>query len=387
MDAPRLARQQDVSDLAMSLASPCAPFKFAKNAHNMKTSTQWLLAAYQPKLVSVVMPTRNRPALTLKAAQSVLTQTYRPLELIVVDDGSTDDTVSVLQDWASGIRAAKDFKVSIIKQRMQGAPVARNTGCAAAHGEFIQFLDSDDILHPEKIQIQADALQNYSNYNFALCKYTQVTTEWTQKRGTVESPIALEFIDEVSVFTVPKTVWCCLYRREIIDANGPWNSELVRWQDWEYTSRMYCHQKLKAIFIPCVLYYFRQHSEPRIGNVMHSPGGIAPSVVALKTIENNVEITCSWTAEGKRRFAKFYENLAVQAMRHGQSDQAKVALLAAKRLSNSALLTFKLSLLSAVSQVLGAAVCAKCMLAYNRMSKWLKSNGNEQSMEVSRFEG
>lgn len=97
-------------------------------------------------LVSVIIPTYNRADTVRRSIDSALEQTYRPIEVIVVDDGSTDATREVLDGYGDRIRP--------IYQANGGPSLARNTGVAAARGEFIAFLDSDDTWKPAKIDRQ-----------------------------------------------------------------------------------------------------------------------------------------------------------------------------------------------------------------------------------------
>jgi glycosyltransferase involved in cell wall biosynthesis len=98
-------------------------------------------------LVSAVIPTYNRRSTAGDAVRSALDQDYRPLEVVVVDDGSTDDTLAMLAEFGDRIR--------IIRHRVnRGASAARNTGIEAARGEYVAFLDSDDLWRPEKTSTQ-----------------------------------------------------------------------------------------------------------------------------------------------------------------------------------------------------------------------------------------
>ena len=99
-------------------------------------------------LVSVVIPTYNRSSMLQEAVASVLDQDYRPLELIVVDDGSTDATVEVVRGFGAAIR--------YLRQDRQGVSAARNAGIAAARGQLIALLDSDDLWLPHKLSRQID---------------------------------------------------------------------------------------------------------------------------------------------------------------------------------------------------------------------------------------
>lgn len=102
-------------------------------------------------LVSVIIPTYNRARLVPGAIDSVLGQTYRNLELILVDDGSTDDTAEVLAGYGDKIR--------VVRQKNAGPAIARNRGIAVATGEIIAFLDSDDQWLPTKLERQVESLE------------------------------------------------------------------------------------------------------------------------------------------------------------------------------------------------------------------------------------
>lgn len=105
--------------------------------------------------VSVIIPTYNRAHLVHEAVDSVLTQTFRDLEVIIVDDGSTDDTSAVLAMYT-------DPRVRVIYQENQGKGAARNTGIRAACSEYVAFLDSDDLWLPHKLERQLAMLTNHS---------------------------------------------------------------------------------------------------------------------------------------------------------------------------------------------------------------------------------
>lgn len=104
-------------------------------------------------IVSVIIPLYNQKDFVSEAIESVLCQTFRDFEIIVVNDGSTDFPETVLEKY-------KD-KIKVIYQENKGLAAARNTGVRVSKGDFIQFLDADDVLLPEKIQRQMKIIENY----------------------------------------------------------------------------------------------------------------------------------------------------------------------------------------------------------------------------------
>jgi glycosyltransferase involved in cell wall biosynthesis len=118
-------------------------------------------------LVSVIMPTYNRGALIGKSIESVLSQTYRELELIVIDNFSADDTEHVVQAYAG-----RDARVRYIKCANHGLVAAsRNAGMRAATGTYLAFLDSDDLWLPEKLQKQVEFLERRTDVFLVYSKF------------------------------------------------------------------------------------------------------------------------------------------------------------------------------------------------------------------------
>ncbi len=108
--------------------------------------------------ISVVVPTYNRAQLVLAALDSVLSQTYTNLEIVVVDDGSTDETRTLVQRL---VERKAGPRVRYFYQSNQGQSIARNKGISEAAGNWIAFLDSDDVWFTEKLQLQAQAITKY----------------------------------------------------------------------------------------------------------------------------------------------------------------------------------------------------------------------------------
>ena len=107
---------------------------------------------FRPGVVSVIVATYNRAGLLGDALDSVWAQSYRPIELIIVDDGSTDNTRPVAAAWTQAHSTDANFRVQYLYQENAGLSAARNFGLINSCGEYLQFLDSDDLLHPQRLE-------------------------------------------------------------------------------------------------------------------------------------------------------------------------------------------------------------------------------------------
>ena len=184
-------------------------------------------------LVSTIIPVHNRPLLLREAVASVLAQTYQPVEIIIVDDGSTDETgreAEALARAYSNIRA--------IHRENGGPGAAREMGRLAARGEFIQYLDSDDVLLPTKFELQVaglrqcgDCAASYGKTRFYAhgARPTDVPWKRTGERISTMFPSFLQ-----SRWWDTSTP---LYRSEVTDLAGPW-TRLKNEEDWEYDCRI-----------------------------------------------------------------------------------------------------------------------------------------------------
>ncbi|NLE46186.1 MAG: glycosyltransferase family 2 protein [Chloroflexi bacterium] len=135
------------------------------------------------RLVSVILPVFNGADYLSAALESILTQLYRSVEVIVVDDGSTDGSGSIAQEIGS---RADDIQFTCIHQANQGAAAARNTGLDAATGHLIAFLDADDQWLPDKLERQVAAAQSSVDVGCVICRMRAVLdsgAEWPSNRN------------------------------------------------------------------------------------------------------------------------------------------------------------------------------------------------------------
>ena len=185
------------------------------------------------ELVSVIVPTFNRCDTLAESLDSVYRQTYRPIELLVVDDGSTDPTESVVTEWAAR-RHSADFQVRYIRQDNAGAPAARNRGLALCAGAFVQFLDSDDVLLEHKLSQAMGVYAQDSGLDM-------VYSSWlVEGNGVTRHMLGPDLEEDCSVSAVVMhylTTFAPLYRRELLEHIGGWNVDLVCSQDRDLCTR------------------------------------------------------------------------------------------------------------------------------------------------------
>jgi glycosyltransferase involved in cell wall biosynthesis len=282
-------------------------------------------------LVSVVMPTRNRADLTIQACISVLDQSYRPLELVVVDDGSTDGAEERLEEWISRVPIG-DVEVKMLRQSQKGAPAARNIGAAASRGEIIQFMDSDDELHPDKIFLQKAVLDEYPKCDFVWSTHSYHRASEGQ-RGFRDyarvDPLSLcEYRPKVELFSTTGNVWSGLFRRIALSRVGPWNESLRRWQDVEYQVRFTALHP-DCAFLPLDLYSMSIHDGPRIHNLYSHADGVHAGIHTLKEIGAFLKRSRIWgrSSAFRRAMGNFYIGLAETALGANDVSLARVCLL------------------------------------------------------------
>jgi glycosyltransferase involved in cell wall biosynthesis len=206
-----------------------------------------------PALVSVVIPVYERPELLRRAIQSVLAQTHRPLELVVVDDGSPDDTFKQLQDMRAEVEAA-GVTPSFHTKENGGVASARNYGIGKAIGEYITLLDADDRYLPTKVEKELAAVQA-EGVDAAVC---QVERRVGQVERRVGDKVSL-YPGEVSGLlkghnpagVMNLKAWAhtnsLFLSRELIQRAGVYDESLRIFEDDEYLIRLAHHGKFSAV--------------------------------------------------------------------------------------------------------------------------------------------
>ena len=283
-------------------------------------------------LASTIVPVLNRPIMLRQAADSVLTQTYRPIEIIIVDDGSTDETAHT----ADQIAEAHPDEVRVLHISNRGPGLAREAGRQAARGEFIQYLDSDDLLRPRKFEVQVAALRARPECGIAY-GYTRLVSadgeilaapyKWTGRDMGCLFPALL--VDRWWNTHTP------LWRRSVTDAVGPWR-DMRMGEDWEYDARA---GALRTVLAHCpeFLSDTRQHPTDRLtGGRMNRDMMRDISALILSLDDCAVRAGVSADCPEMRHFSRWAFLVARQAGAVGLAAEARQAFEAARRTAGHA---------------------------------------------------
>ena len=206
-------------------------------------------------LVSVIMPVYNVEIYLAEAIESILTQTLSDLELIVIDDCSTDGSAAILRDYAS-----RDERVRLLlHERNQGMASTRNSGIAVSRGEFIAMMDSDDISLPQRLEKQAAFLQAHPHIGVVGSYLQSVSADSCE--GEIHSyPQEHTFIVMEWILggrtTMPGSVY--MTRRDVLLSVGGYDDSQQFVDDKDLYARLFFETKFASL--PEALYLYRSHA-------------------------------------------------------------------------------------------------------------------------------
>ena len=212
-------------------------------------------------LISVIVPAYNVRNYLPECLDSILAQTYRNLEIIVVDDGSTDGSGEMCDEYA-----AKDSRIKVIHQPKKNISVARNAGLDAAHGNYISFVDSDDFIHPSMLQTLKEGLEEHgadlSMISTVFLKsperqtiyYTVPSSDGSIRVCTGRD---LQMILMSDDYCRMGALWNKLYRRELV---GSEKFEQTAAEDMVFNNRLFVRTQ-KAVLLSDALYYWRRRED------------------------------------------------------------------------------------------------------------------------------
>lgn len=279
-------------------------------------------------LVSVVIPLYNAQSYIAAALDSILNQTYSDLEVVVVDDGSTDDGAAIARDY--------DERVRLIKQTNQGAAAARNNGIKHAKGKWIAFLDADDTWEPYKLEEQVKGL---SGNKWSYCDSTFVGGINSGKRDSeLNNKPSGEVFDKLVKTNFIGTSGV-LIEKVVLDEVGGFDSELRSIQDWDLWLRVAAKYPISYLKRPGFNYRVHASSTSRgarktlpnhlkvIERSVKLSTNLINHAQILKEAKANSYTTCSYIAEEEKDF-KFALHCAAEAWRLQKLKKERLVRLA-----------------------------------------------------------
>lgn len=199
-------------------------------------------------LISVVMPTYNQAHFLPEALDSVFAQTYRDFELIVVNDGSTDSTADILDEYQ------RTYTFSVINQENRRLPASLNTGFAEAKGDYLTWTSSDNLMLPNMLTTLASVLDAEKALGLAYADRYFMDDD-----GVDLGVFPLPEYDRYLILHINMVHCCFLYRRECMERVGSYDDTFIFGEDWEYWTRISQFYKMKRI--PHPLYRYRLHRQ------------------------------------------------------------------------------------------------------------------------------
>lgn len=210
-------------------------------------------------LVSIIIPTLNRAALLMEALESIRNQKYKNWECIVVDDGSTDETFSIVQSLSK-----TDKRISIHSRPenyASGGNGARNYGFELCKGEYVQWFDSDDIMLPDKLIAEIELLQKYK-LDFVISSGYSADCD-LQNLKKKELYLGQDLYVSYTTWSSEIFLPSVCFKTKFLKSHSLFNEKLVRGQENEFFSRIFYKTRKSARFrtIGGHYYIYRQHNE------------------------------------------------------------------------------------------------------------------------------
>jgi glycosyltransferase involved in cell wall biosynthesis len=276
-------------------------------------------------IVSVVIPTHNRKTLLLDAVASCLNQNWENLDVIIVDDGSNDGTANL----ASGRLGASwpSNRIRYVTQPNRGASSARNHGLRLARGDYVQFLDSDDLLMPPKIAKQIAFLEAPENDEAACC-YCYGTMGVVEQDSTSVPATRIgcaandpkELVRELCSRVVHGMQTSApLWRRSHLMDHAGWREDISLGDDLEYHIRLLADAK-KICFIEEELFFVREHPGSRLSADQMSASSLGSLIKTRRAIFETLQQSGLWDAQTQHAFLGAMRTIYANALQLGDHE-------------------------------------------------------------------
>ncbi len=217
-------------------------------------------------LISVVIPIYNGEKYVRECLDTVYRQSYRRIEVVCVDDGSTDRSAEILDSYADRVR--------IVRGEHRNLPSARNRGIAAATGEFTAFLDVDDLWEPDKLEKQVAVFARRPEVGLVFTDVVKLRSSGVRRGSPERSRLARKLAHTDPFFLLARrnfiTPSSVMIRRAVFASAGVFDESLHSCEDWEYWLRLAAHG-IRMAFVDEALVFYRAHEDnmSRVVQRMH----------------------------------------------------------------------------------------------------------------------
>lgn len=244
-------------------------------------------------LVSILIPTYNAERWISDTIQSALDQTWKSKEVIIVDDGSKDNTLTIARRFASK-------KILVVQQENQGASAARNKAFSLCQGEFVQWLDADDLLSPDKIAAQVALSERLATRRLLISSPWGYFFHRPDRATFLKTPLwddlsPVEWLIRKMGQNLHMQTATWLASRELTAAAGPWDTRLISDDDGEYFCRVLLASE-GVRFVPEVRVYYRVSGATSWGNLGRSRKKLEAQWLAMQ-----MHIQCLRSLEDSKR--------------------------------------------------------------------------------------
>jgi len=236
-------------------------------------------------LISIIIPTYNRADLIGETLESLMAQTYLNWECIVVDDGSTDYTAELMFFYCK-----TDVRIKLFdrpKTKNKGANACRNFGFQLSNGEFVNWFDSDDIMHPEFLKKKIEVLHNKTGY----CCISEIQRFSVQngivRNGTLTPVKFKNLLEDLLLQKIAIPTHNPMWRKSLLNGFELFDEELQHSQDLEFHSRIFSENDQVEVIEEALLYVRTGHNSISEDFKNHLPQSIDAYLEARKKIVNN----------------------------------------------------------------------------------------------------
>ena len=278
--------------------------------------------------ISIIIPVYNRARLLERTLRSVVRQSYRPLHVILIDNGSTDNSMEMLRLFKQE-QETDGFRVTVGNEAVSGATSARNRGLDYVDTEWVMFFDSDDEMRPELVERYADAIRRFPQTDIF---YIDVEIQSVSGHSEIKRAPSPNGLIYSSIFHSFLSTQRYIVRRAVLETAGRWNPTVKAWNDWELGLRLLLvTDRLKKVKSQVPLVLIHAHGDSITGNSFSEKEGVWEQAVdtAEQAVRNSqrrdtnrllcsleykrVMLAGSYTQEGNESGRKLYEQVMERA--------------------------------------------------------------------------